>query len=138
MSLLLLQRQLERVEWLDFKRIGDYSMHAVKFEDAEVNLRSGNRMIVPKALTETLEAGLVVRKKGEGTPLASHPDEEEIYIILKGKGRIRVGDEWREVSPNTALYIPRNALHEIQCISEEPLEYIYIANWPDTKGIYMS
>lgn len=109
-------------------------MYAIKFEEAEIDQKTGNRMIVPREITETLAAGLVTRQKGGKTRLDSHPDEEEIYLVLKGKGRVRVGDEIREVGPGTAVYVPRNSLHQMECISEEPLEYIYIANWPESKG----
>ena len=43
-----------------------------------------------------------------------------------------VGEEKQEVGPGSVAYVPRNHKHSMTCISEEKLEYLYFANWPDT------
>ena len=90
-------------------------------------------VLVPITETETLKLGRSIRRKGEATPMASHDDEEEFYIILKGSGVIRSGDEEHEVCSGQAVYIARNEPHQITCTSEEALEYLYVGNWPGRK-----
>ncbi len=90
-------------------------------------------VLVPITETETLKLGRSVRKREESTPVASHPDEEEFYIILKGKGVIRSGEEERPVSAGQVVYIARNEPHQITCMADEDLEYLYVGNWPGRK-----
>jgi len=68
-------------------------------------------------------------KKGEKNRLAVHPDEEEGYLILKGKGLLLLGEAKQPVAAGMVAYIPRNTQHQIECTSDEPLEYVYFASW---------
>ena len=67
---------------------------------------------------------------GGSTQVGFHDDEEEIYVILKGRALLTIGDEQQEVGPGDVAYVPRNNRHQMTCISEENLEYLYFANWP--------
>ena len=42
-----------------------------------------------------------------------HPRAEEIYFITQGSGRIRIGDETREVQPGDAIAIPPGQRHKL-------------------------
>ena len=90
-------------------------------------------VLVPITETETLKLGRSVRKKGESTPMASHDDEEEFYIVLKGAGVIRSGEEEYPISAGQVAFIARNEPHQVTCTSDEPLEYLYVGNWPGRK-----
>ncbi len=50
---------------------------------------------------------------GAGTAAHHHVKTEEIYYLLEGRGRIRVGDETREVAAGDAVAIPPGAVHQI-------------------------
>ena len=56
------------------------------------------------------EAGLHVVHIIESEP-HYHERTAEIYYILAGWGRMRVGDEVFEVEPGTAIYIPAGKVH---------------------------
>jgi len=58
---------------------------------------------------------------GSSTQEHYHPKSEEIYYILRGTGRMKLGDEIREVSPLDAIAIPPGAHHKIWNTSDEPL-----------------
>ena len=90
-------------------------------------------VLIPITETETLKLGRSMRKKGESTPMASHADEEELYIILKGSGVIDSDEKQYPVSAGQVLYIARNEPHRITCTSDEDLEYLYVGNWPGRK-----
>ena len=56
------------------------------------------------------EAGLHVTHITESEP-HYHEQTAEIYYILAGWGRLRVGDEVLDVEPGTAVYIPPGQVH---------------------------
>lgn len=101
--------------------------------DDDKNQDIGSKVLVSLDETETVAIGRISLTNGEATEPACHEDEEEIFVILKGKGKITVGDEKQEIEAGSIIYIPRNYLHYIHCTSEEKLEYLYFANWPDIK-----
>jgi mannose-6-phosphate isomerase-like protein (cupin superfamily) len=53
-------------------------------------------------------------KPGEATLEHRHLRSEEIYYILRGKGRVKVGGEHREVEKYDAILIPPNTSHSIE------------------------
>lgn len=49
---------------------------------------------------------------------------EQVYVIIKGKGRMRVGKEEQEVGEGDLIYIPPNAIHGIKNLLDEELTYL--------------
>jgi len=80
---------------------------------------------------ETISSNYVRVKPNQSTSVGLHDDEEEVYIIMGGRARMRLGDDVQEVGFGDVVYIPRNVEHQATCISEEDFEYICVANWPD-------
>ena len=63
---------------------------------------------------------------GEATTLHSH-DEEETFIILRGRGKISVDGETQNVGSGDVIYLPRNSKHRIVNVSpDERLEFLTI------------
>ncbi len=89
-----------------------------------------NKLLVKREETETIALGYVQVESGNSTNADIHDDEEEIYVILKGRAVLMVGDEKQEVGPGMVAYVPRNKKQNMTCISEENREYLYFANWP--------
>ncbi len=50
---------------------------------------------------------------GAATTPHRHVETEEIYYILQGEGRMRVGDDERRVGPGDAIAIPPGAKHTL-------------------------
>lgn len=50
---------------------------------------------------------------GLSTTPHHHPRTEEIYYILSGSGRMRIGDDVCDVSRGDAIAIPPGAVHQI-------------------------
>ncbi len=63
---------------------------------------------------------------GAGQRPHSHP-AEQVYVIVRGRGRIEVGNEKQEVAAGDLIYIPSNAIHSIRNRSDETLSYISAA-----------
>ncbi len=55
-----------------------------------------------------------------------HLETEEVYYILRGAGRMTVGDEVREVSAGDAVFIPRNHAHTLENTGQEPMTILLV------------
>jgi mannose-6-phosphate isomerase-like protein (cupin superfamily) len=60
----------------------------------------------------------------------SHPEAEQVYVIVAGNGLMRVDDEEQEVTPGTLAFIPRGASHAIRNTGSEPLVYVSATSPP--------
>ncbi len=55
-----------------------------------------------------------------------HEDMEEIFILLKGKARMRVDEEQADIGSESVVVVPAGKTHEMSNIGEEEVEYIVI------------
>jgi mannose-6-phosphate isomerase-like protein (cupin superfamily) len=67
-----------------------------------------------------------ILKGGKSFQAHYHQDMEEIFILLKGKARIRVGEEEADLAEEEAVVIPLPMVHEMKNVGEEEVEYIAI------------
>lgn len=56
-----------------------------------------------------------------------HHAPEQVYIIVRGQGRMQVGAEEQIVAPGDLVYIPPHVEHGIINVQDEPLVYISAA-----------
>ena len=63
-------------------------------------------------------------RAGQSTRAHFHPRAEEIYYILKGRGRMRIESEERNVVPGDAIAIPPGARHQISHQGGEELVFL--------------
>jgi len=80
---------------------------------------------------ETIAVNAVSLKRGQASQLAVHNDEEEVYLITKGKGIVELGGVPYAAEVGDIFYIPRNITHFARGTSVEEFEYICVAVWPD-------
>lgn len=67
---------------------------------------------------------------GGGIPAHTNRVEHEQYV-LRGRARIRIGEEAHEVGPDDTLYIPAGAEHSYEVL-EAPFEFLCVVpNAPD-------
>ena len=64
---------------------------------------------------ENLAVTWVEGEPGSEQPLHSHPANEQVYVIVGGRGVMTVGEETREVGPGTAILVPSDTPHSIRC-----------------------
>lgn len=63
---------------------------------------------------------------GKRLSLQSHDQRHEHWVIVKGLAKVRVGNEEKVFEPNQHIYIPVKALHRIENIGEEELQFIEV------------
>ena len=61
---------------------------------------------------------------GQSTRAHYHPKAEEIYYILRGEGRMKIGGEERRVGPGDAIAIPAGMSHQICHQGREDLVFL--------------
>jgi mannose-6-phosphate isomerase-like protein (cupin superfamily) len=61
---------------------------------------------------------------GGSTQPHYHPKTEEIYHLLSGTGRMRIGDVLHDVGPGDAVAIPPGAVHEITNTGDQVLTFL--------------
>ena len=52
---------------------------------------------------------------------------EQVYVVARSRGRMRVGDEERAVDEGDVIFIPPGVVHGIENASEEVLTYVSAA-----------
>lgn len=71
----------------------------------------------------------------EGAPgseqlLHAHAESEQVYVIVRGRGLMRVAEESRQVGPGDLIFISPAAQHSIRNIADEPLVYVSATSPP--------
>ena len=75
-------------------------------------------------------------KPGKDTGGGSHPcPYDEIYYILRGLGKLTLGDKIFEVSEDTVIYINCDEHHKLENIGRTDLEILTIFPLPLGEGI---
>jgi len=105
-------------------------MKIVKLDDVEgMTFPAGRttRVLTGQNLlpTENFSAGYVVIQPKGRIPLHTHSNEE-IYIIVKGTGRMRVGVEEEIVEAVSAIYIEPSAEHLLQNTGDDEMIMIFV------------
>jgi mannose-6-phosphate isomerase-like protein (cupin superfamily) len=72
--------------------------------DLMVSMRGVSRITIPP---------------GESNAVHIHEAEEQIYIILRGRGVVQVGEETREAGAGDLVYLPANVSHGFHNTSEK-------------------
>jgi quercetin dioxygenase-like cupin family protein len=83
----------------------------------------------PQTGSMRLGVGLQHLKGRQGIPMHRHDREDEILFIHSGSGVGTVGDQRKNISAGTTLYIPQGTWHGIDSQSDE-MEILWVASPP--------
>jgi mannose-6-phosphate isomerase-like protein (cupin superfamily) len=70
--------------------------------------------------------GLYVLPAGGTDPQRPH-GEDEVYLVVRGRGHIRVADEDRAVEPGAVVFVPARVEHRFHDITEELVLAVFFA-----------
>ena len=73
-----------------------------------------------------MSAGLYVLPVGATDPQKPH-HEDEMYYVIRGRGRFRAADEDAEVSAGSVLFVASEAEHRFYDIAEELAVLVFFA-----------
>lgn len=120
-------------------------MDKIDFEKIEgMKFPSGRQTKVIVGANSPIQAenfvlGIVELEPNGKVPLHSH-EQEEVYVILEGKGKIRVGEEVSPVRSGIAVYLPPHTEHELINDSDQPMKMMFtyapagvVSHWEEEK-----
>jgi mannose-6-phosphate isomerase-like protein (cupin superfamily) len=80
---------------------------------------------------EDTDMVLGVARVFKGESLEAHRHlQPETYYVLSGNGKVTIEDIEYEVEADTMVYIPGDALHQINNYDDEPLRILYLFSTP--------
>jgi quercetin dioxygenase-like cupin family protein len=59
-------------------------------------------------------------------PRHLHREQDEVFYLLKGEIRFRIGDETMLGCPGTLIFVPRGTPHSFVATSREPARYLFL------------
>ena len=74
-----------------------------------------------------LSCGIYNLRKGD-TDLQSPHDEDEVYYVLSGRGRVRIEGVEQEVQPGSVLYVAATSEHSFFEIEEDISLLVFFAS----------
>ena len=103
------------------------SVKILKLSEVEVvNILGGPIKVMfnrETANTKNLTFAVGYFDPGEGLKIHLHPESEEVYYVISGKGTVYIGEERKSipVEENMALYIPPKTIHGVKNTGKEKL-----------------
>jgi mannose-6-phosphate isomerase-like protein (cupin superfamily) len=67
---------------------------------------------------------------GSEQPQHEHPENEQAYVIVAGRGEMLVGDDRLDVEPGTLVLVPPRTRHAIRNTGRETLTYVSATSPP--------
>ena len=68
----------------------------------------------------------LILEPGTSIGFHEHVDEEEVFIVLSGRGRIGEGDEETVVNPGDTILTGDGGGHAVESVGTEPLELVAV------------
>ncbi len=83
----------------------------------------------------SLSVGLYVLSAGATDNQTPH-DEDEVYHVVDGRARIRVGEEDRAVGPGTVVFVGAGMEHRFHSIEEDLTVLVFFAPAEHARAAY--
>ena len=115
--------------------LGSRSVDAFELDDLLRELSASGRLYHEFIRTHDLSVGVYVLPAGGTDPQGPHT-EDEVYHVVSGRARIRVGEEDRAVQAGSVVFVGADVEHRFHDIEEElvvlvvfgPAEYTHRAD----------
>lgn len=101
-------------------------MQAFELANLIAYQKSTNKLYYEFLRVPDLSMGMYVLPAGETDPQSPHT-EDEVYYVVSGKAKIKVGEEDREVSAGSIVYVAKNVEHRFHSIEEELKVLVFFA-----------
>jgi mannose-6-phosphate isomerase-like protein (cupin superfamily) len=88
--------------------------------------KSSNKLYLEFLRMPDLSMGLYVLPAGGTDPQSPHM-EDEVYYVVRGKAKIRVGEEERDVGAGSIVHVAKNVEHHFHTIEEELQLLVFFA-----------
>jgi quercetin dioxygenase-like cupin family protein len=95
----------------------------VRENDARVLHAFGEKVTIlldGKRTDGKLTMWMEITPPGGGPPPHYHLNEDEAFHVLEGRVAFLVNDEWHEVGPGGAVFMPRGVVHTFKNVGDQP------------------
>ena len=80
--------------------------------------------------TKNVAVGMTLLPPGSKSSSHVHDKEEELWVVLNGRGYATVGKEKISIEKDVAIYIPPKEEHQLINVSDETLKVLWIFSPP--------
>ncbi len=101
-------------------------MRAFELRELIEQRKQANRLYFEFLKLPELSMGIYVLPAGGSDPQSPHT-EDEVYYVVKGRARIKVGNEDRPVKNGSVVYVAKNVEHRFHSIEEELTVLVFFA-----------
>ncbi|MHC4873358.1 MAG: AraC family ligand binding domain-containing protein [Planctomycetota bacterium] len=110
---------------------GDRDKYIRQFEDGEEYTQPCGpncefKTILKKGENGDMNAGFITMEGPTWNEPSSHDKWHQFYLLLKGKGTMRIGEERYAVEAPCIINIPFNTIHALELKEGEKVEYVYV------------
>jgi mannose-6-phosphate isomerase-like protein (cupin superfamily) len=109
-------------------------MHTISIKDAPINRRGGQDSYLLLKKGQFGSRNLVVTwvdcEPGGEQQMHVHDSEEQVYIVVRGHGLMKTGDEEQAVSAGTLIFVPPGTAHAIRNTGDDTLTFVSAASPP--------
>lgn len=88
--------------------------------------KDSNKPYIEFLKVPDLSMGLYVLP-ANGTDTQSPHTEDEVYYVVRGKAKVKVADEDRDVQTGSIVYVEKNVEHRFHSIEEELTILVFFA-----------
>ena len=107
-------------------------MDAWELEEIEARRAAGGRLYEEFLRVPGLSAGLYVLEAGATDPQRPH-EEDELYYVVAGRGRVTVGEEVRDVQAGSLVFVAARVSHRFHDITDR-LEILVVFGPAETRN----
>lgn len=111
------------------KHLREHEVKGERFDPPHA--RTIKHLAAPWTLgTRNIWVGISEVDVGNTSNLHCHDDVEEIFYVISGHGRIRVGDEEEAIESGSCIYVPVGSPHQLINTGDETLKIVCAASPP--------
>lgn len=101
-------------------------MQAFTLADLMVMREQAGQLYAEFLRVPTMSAGVYQLAVGSSDPQTPHT-EDELYVVMQGHARIRVGDEDQAVEPGSLVFVAANVEHHFHSITADLTVLVFFA-----------
>ena len=101
-------------------------MQAYKLSQLISQQKDSNKLYLEFLKAPDLSMGLYILPAGGTDPQSPHT-EDEVYYVVSGQAKIKVGDEDQDVRAGSIVYVAKNVEHRFHSIEEELRVIVFFA-----------
>ena len=101
-------------------------MQAFDIGELKSKLDNSGKLYLEFLRAPSLSMGLYELEAGQEDPQQPH-NEDEVYYVVAGRGRLRVGENDQSVAPGSIVFVPAKVPHRFHSTAEDLSVLVFFA-----------